>query len=190
MPEVASASGAGMAGGRQALLRQEANAIFPGGIAGPDAGAHGDGRPAPVLDAGKGARVRDMDGTWYVDYAGGNGSAILGHGHPDVLDAVREAAFAGLAPGGLLPLELELAHRLRAAVPVMELLRFAGTGAEAVAGAVRLARAATGRELVVRIAGGRRAAPKAWRQSPGRVSWVRVCRTRRVSPPGPRATRS
>lgn len=145
-----------MAGGRQALLRQEANAIFPGGIAGPDAGAHGDGRPAPVLDAGKGARVRDMDGTWYVDYAGGNGSAILGHGHPDVLDAVREAAFAGLAPGGLLPLELELAHRLRAAVPVMELLRFAGTGAEAVAGAVRLARAATGRELVVRIAGGRR----------------------------------
>jgi len=112
------------------------------------------GRPPLVLEAGAGARVRDADGRWYVDYIGAWGPAILGHGHPDVIEAVRTAALNGFALGATSPAEVVLGEAIREAVPSMEKLRFTSSGTEAAMSALRLARGATGRDLVVKFAGG------------------------------------
>src|SRR3972149_6728788 len=110
--------------------------------------------PPPVLEAGAGARVRDAGGRWYVDYIGAWGPAILGHGHPDVIEAVRTAALNGFALGATSPAEVVLGEAIREAVPSMEKLRFTSSGTEAAMSALRLARGATGRDLVVKFAGG------------------------------------
>ena len=118
------------------------------------------GRSAPwagaplVLDAGAGPRVRDADGRWYLDYIGSWGPAILGHAHPAVVEAVREAALDGFALGATGPREVELGERIRAAMPSLERMRFTSSGTEAVMSAIRLARGATGRDLVVKFGGG------------------------------------
>jgi glutamate-1-semialdehyde 2,1-aminomutase len=146
--------GPASAGGRQALMRQDAEDLFPGGVNSAVEAFRAVGRPPLILDAGKGARVRDADGNWYLDYIGGWGPAILGHGVPAVIDAIRAAARDGFALGATSPLEIELGKRIRVAMPSMERLRFTSSGAEAVRGAIRLARGATGRDLVVTFAGG------------------------------------
>ncbi len=107
-----------------------------------------------ILDCGRGPRVRDADGRWYLDYIGSWGPAILGHGEPTVVEAVREAALYGFALGATSPREIELGERIRDAMPSMERLRFVSSGTEAVMSALRLARGATGRDLVVKFAGG------------------------------------
>ncbi len=90
-----------------------------------------------------GARVRDADGSWYLDYIGSWGPAILGHGRPAVIEAVREAALNGFALGATGPLEVELGTRSAPRCP-----RWSGcasvVGTEAVMSAIRLARGATG----------------------------------------------
>jgi glutamate-1-semialdehyde 2,1-aminomutase len=107
-----------------------------------------------VLDRGEGARVRDADGRWYLDYIGSWGPAILGHGAPAIVEAVRAAALDGFALGATGPREIELGERVRAAMPSMERMRFVSSGTEAVMSALRLARGATGRDLIVKFAGG------------------------------------
>jgi glutamate-1-semialdehyde 2,1-aminomutase len=107
-----------------------------------------------VLADGDGARVRDADGRWYLDYIGGWGPAILGHRHPAVVEAIRRQATQGFALGLTGPLEIGLGERIRERIPSMERLRFTSSGTEAVMSAVRLARAATHRDLVVKFAGG------------------------------------
>ena len=107
-----------------------------------------------MLVSGAGPRVTDADGRSYIDYIGSWGPAILGHGHPRAVEAVRAAALDGFALGATGPLEIELGERIRARMPSMERLRFTSSGTEAVMSAVRLARAATGRELIVKFAGG------------------------------------
>ena len=140
--------------GRQAQLRERALGLFPGGVNSPVRAFRSVGRPPLVLDRGEGPRVRDADGRWYLDYIGSWGPAILGHAYPAVIGAVREAALDGFALGATGPLEVELGERVRAAVPSMERLRFVSSGTEAVMSAIRLARGATGRDLVVKFAGG------------------------------------
>jgi glutamate-1-semialdehyde 2,1-aminomutase len=142
------------AGGRQALLRQEAEALFPGGVNSPVRAFRSVGRPPLILEAGQGARVRDADGSWYLDYIGSWGPAILGHARAEVVEAVRAAALDGFAMGATSPREIELGSRIRAAMPSMERMRFTSSGTEAVMSAIRLARGATGRDLIVKFAGG------------------------------------
>ncbi len=139
---------------RQAELRQRAADIFPGGVNSPVRAFRAVGVEPLILVAGRGARVRDADGREYVDYIGGWGPEILGHAHPAVVDAVVRAARDGFALGATGPLEVELGERIRSRMPSLERLRFVSSGTEAVMSAVRLARAATGRDLVVKFAGG------------------------------------
>jgi glutamate-1-semialdehyde 2,1-aminomutase len=135
-------------------LRERAAGLFPGGVNSPVRAFRSVGRPPLVLDRGEGPRVRDADGTWYVDWIGAWGPAILGHAAPAVVDAVREAALDGFALGATGPREIELGERIRDAMPSMERLRFVSSGTEAVMSAIRLARGATGRDVIVKFAGG------------------------------------
>jgi glutamate-1-semialdehyde 2,1-aminomutase len=135
-------------------LRRRAADIFPGGVNSPVRAFRSVGAEPILLADGAGARVRDVEGRTYLDYVGGWGPAILGHGHPAVVEAIRAQAGRGFALGLTGPLEIELAKRIRRRMPSIEQLRFTSSGTEAVMSAVRLARAATGRELIVKFAGG------------------------------------
>ena len=139
---------------RQDALRERAAALFPGGVNSPVRAFRSVGRPPLILDRGEGPRVRDADGAWYIDWIGAWGPAILGHAAPAVVEAVIQAALDGFALGATGPREIELGERIRGAMPAMERLRFVSSGTEAVMSAIRLARGATGRDLVVKFAGG------------------------------------
>jgi glutamate-1-semialdehyde 2,1-aminomutase len=139
---------------RQADLRARAAGLFPGGVNSPVRAFRSVGRPPLILEAGEGARVRDADGRWYIDAIGAWGPAILGHRHPAVVEAVRTAALDGFALGATSPFEIELGERIRDAMPSIERLRFVSSGTEAVMSALRVARGATGRDLIVKFAGG------------------------------------
>src|SRR5215207_7480545 len=141
-------------GSRTASLVERAERLFPGGVNSPVRAFRAVGRPPLVLERGEGPYVWDADGRRYIDYVGAWGPAILGHAHPKVIDAIVEATANGLALGATNPLEIELGEAIRAAMPSIERLRFTSSGTEAVMSALRLARGATGRDLVVKFAGG------------------------------------
>ena len=138
---------------RSAELRSRAAGLFPGGVNSPVRAFRAVGRAPVILERGEGAHVWDVDGRSYLDYVGAWGPAILGHGHPAVVAAVTRAAASGLALGATHPLEIELGEAIRRAMPSVERLRLTSSGTEAVMSALRLARAATGRDLVVKFAG-------------------------------------
>ena len=140
-------------GSRSAALIERADAIFPGGVNSPVRAFRAVGRPPLVLERGEGPYVWDADGRRYIDYIGAWGPAILGHAHPAVVEAVAGAARNGFALGATNPLEIELGEAIRSAMPSMERLRFTSSGTEAVMSALRVARAATARDLVVKFAG-------------------------------------
>ncbi len=140
-------------GSRGAALVERAEALFPGGVNSPVRAFRTVGRPPLVLELGEGAYVWDADGRRFVDYIGAWGPAILGHAHPAVVEAVAGAARNGFALGATHPLEIELGEAIRRAMPSIERLRFTSSGTEAVMSALRVARAATGRDLVVKFAG-------------------------------------
>lgn len=138
---------------RQDELTDRAEELFPGGVNSPVRAFRAVGRPPVVLASGEGARVRDADGRPYLDYIGGWGPAILGHADPAVVRAVRDALDGGFALGASHPSEVELGALIRRAMPSVEMLRFTSSGTEAAMSAVRLARAATGRDLIVKFGG-------------------------------------
>jgi glutamate-1-semialdehyde 2,1-aminomutase len=138
---------------RTAGLIEQAERLFPGGVNSPVRAFRSVGRPPVILERGDGASVWDADGRRYVDYVGAWGPAILGHAHPSVMAAISGATRNGLALGATNPTEIQLGEAIRSAVPSMERLRFTASGTEAVMSALRLARAATGRDLVVKFAG-------------------------------------
>ena len=140
-------------GSRTASLVERAERLFPGGVNSPVRAFRSVGRPPLVLERGNGAYVWDADERRYIDYIGAWGPAILGHAHPRVIDAILRAASNGLALGATNPLEIELGEAIRAAMPSIERLRFTSSGTEAVMSALRVARAATGRDLVVKFSG-------------------------------------
>jgi glutamate-1-semialdehyde 2,1-aminomutase len=142
------------AAGRQDELRTRAESLFPGGVNSPVRAFRSVGRAPLILDRGQGARVRDADGRWYLDFIGSWGPGILGHAVPAVVEAVRGAALDGFALGATSPREVELGERIRTAMPSIERMRFVSSGTEAVMSAIRLARGATGRDLIVKFAGG------------------------------------
>jgi glutamate-1-semialdehyde 2,1-aminomutase len=140
-------------GSRTATIVERAERLFPGGVNSPVRAFRAVGRPPLVLERGDGPYVWDADGRRYVDYIGAWGPAILGHAHPSVVRSVVDAAANGFALGATHPLEVELGEAIRRAMPSIQRLRFTSSGTEAVMSALRVARAATGRDLVVKFAG-------------------------------------
>ena len=153
-PDGGQVGGSPTTGSRMADLRARAEELFPGGVNSPVRAFRSVGRAPLILDAGAGPRVRDADGRWYLDYIGSWGPAILGHAHPAVIEAVRQAALDGFALGATGPREVELGELIRAAMPSVERMRFTSSGTEAAMSAVRLARGATGRDLLAKFGGG------------------------------------
>ncbi|GIT81272.1 glutamate-1-semialdehyde 2,1-aminomutase [Leifsonia sp. LS1] len=136
-------------------LFERAKVTIPGG-AGSTARLPRNGwKPYPLFMAeGQGSRLRDVDGNEYIDYLLGLGPMILGHRHPQVTQAVTDAiAELGTCFGLPYELEIEAAEKVVAAVPGIDQVRFTNSGSEAVGTAVRLARATTGRRLIVRFEG-------------------------------------
>jgi glutamate-1-semialdehyde 2,1-aminomutase len=140
-------------GDRTASLVERAEGLFPGGVNSPVRAFRSVGRAPLVLERGAGPFVWDADGKRYLDYIGAWGPAILGHAHPKVIEAVAAATSNGLALGATNPSEIALGEAIRSAMPSLERLRFTSSGTEAVMSALRVARAATGRDLVVKFAG-------------------------------------
>jgi glutamate-1-semialdehyde 2,1-aminomutase len=106
-----------------------------------------------VIDRGEGAHTFDMDGKRYIDYQLGFGPIILGHGYKPVVDAVAEAAARGTVFAMTTAIEVQAAEAMRDAIPWLDTLRFTNTGTEATMHAIRLARAVTGRDLIVKFEG-------------------------------------
>ncbi len=127
--------------------------VIPGGVNSPVRafGAVG-GTPVFIAQA-KGSRLIDVDGNSYIDYVGSWGPMILGHAHPQVIEAVQQAAAEGLSFGTPTEREAELAELIIEAVPSVQKVRFVNSGTEATMSAIRLARGFTGREKVVKFAG-------------------------------------
>jgi glutamate-1-semialdehyde 2,1-aminomutase len=139
---------------RSTELMQRAGRLFPGGVNSPVRAFGAVGGTPRVIERALGARAWDVDGTELIDYVGSWGPMILGHAHPAVVAAVTEAAARGTSYGAPNPHEIELAELIVAAMPHLERLRFVSSGTEAAMSAIRLARAATGRDAIVKMAGG------------------------------------
>jgi glutamate-1-semialdehyde 2,1-aminomutase len=111
------------------------------------------GREPIFVERGEGCEIVDVDGNRYVDWVGSWGPLILGHAHPRVIAAVETAAVSGTSFGAATATEVELAEEVVARVPSAEMVRMTSSGTEAAMSAIRLARATTGREVVVKFAG-------------------------------------
>jgi glutamate-1-semialdehyde 2,1-aminomutase len=140
-------------GGSKAL-RRRAESLFPGGVNSPVRAYGAVGGEQPIIVRGSGATVWDADGRAYLDYVGAFGPLILGHAHPAVVDAVKRATEAGGPFGATTLGEVRLGELVREAMPAIERLRFVSSGTEAAMSAIRVARAATGRSLVLKFEGG------------------------------------
>ncbi len=139
--------------GRSRRLFERARRVIPGGVNSPvRAFASVGGTPRFVARA-RGAHLWDADGNEYIDYVGSWGPMILGHAHPAVLRAVRDALRDGTSFGAPTERETELAWRVVEAVPSIERVRFVSSGTEATMSALRLARAATGRARILKFEG-------------------------------------
>jgi glutamate-1-semialdehyde 2,1-aminomutase len=149
----APSTGAGTSGERSRVLMERARALLPGGVSSPVRAYHAVGGEPPVIASGAGAHITDVDGREYIDYVCSWGPLILGHAHPAVVEAVREAVGRGTSFGAPSEPEIALAERVVDAVPSVELVRFVNSGTEATMSAIRLARAATGRDLVLKFEG-------------------------------------
>ncbi|MBO0686891.1 MAG: aminotransferase class III-fold pyridoxal phosphate-dependent enzyme, partial [Candidatus Dormibacteraeota bacterium] len=130
----------------------EAQDLFPGGVNSPIRAYRAVGGNPPTLVRGEGAHVWDADGRRYVDWVSAYGPLIAGHAHPSVLAAVQQALAAGGPFGVTTQAEVRLAEMVRERMPSIERIRFCTSGTEAAMSAVRVARAATGRPLLVRFA--------------------------------------
>jgi len=131
-----------------------ATELFPGGVNSPVRAYRAVGGEPPVLVRGAGALVWDADGRDYIDYVGAYGPLILGHAHPAVVAAVQAASRAGGSFGVTHPDEVRLGELIRRRMPSIERLRFVNSGTEAAMSALRVARAATSRDLVLKFEGG------------------------------------
>ncbi|HWP29188.1 MAG TPA: glutamate-1-semialdehyde 2,1-aminomutase [Chloroflexota bacterium] len=136
-----------------AALFARAQQLLPGGVNSPVRAFRAVGGTPRFLVRGEGARVIDADGNTYIDYLGSWGPLILGHAPPAVVEAVSAAAREGTSFGAPHPREVELAELVVEAVPSVEMVRFVNSGTEATMSAIRLARAYTGRDMIVKFDG-------------------------------------
>lgn len=138
---------------RSRRLFKRAQTLFPGGVNSPVRAFGAVGGTPRVMVRGEGSRVYDADGNGYIDYVASWGPLILGHSHPAVIDAIERAAVDGTSFGAPNPHEIELAELVIEAMPSVESVRFVSSGTEACMSAIRLARAYTGRDIIVKFAG-------------------------------------
>ncbi|HEX4459475.1 MAG TPA: glutamate-1-semialdehyde 2,1-aminomutase [Polyangia bacterium] len=128
--------------------------VIPGGVNSPVRAFRGVGGDPVFFARGKGAYVWDVDGNEYVDYVGSWGPLIAGHAHPEILEAIAEAAANGTSFGAPTEREVQLAAELISAVPSMEMVRLCSSGTEATMAALRVARGFTKRDKIIKIDGG------------------------------------
>ena len=138
---------------RSAALYRRALEVIPGGVNSPVRAMRAIGRDPIFVDRGEGAELIDVDGNRYIDYVCSWGPLIHGHAHPQVLAAVSEAAAKGTSFGAPTAGEVELAVEVTRRMEGVDMLRMTSSGTEATMTAIRLARAATGREQVLKFAG-------------------------------------
>src|SRR5581483_11530331 len=138
---------------RSSELYQQALALLPGGVNSPVRAMRSIGRDPIFIASGHGSTITDVDGNDYIDYVCSWGPLILGHAPPDVVAAVTDAATRGTTYGAPTEAEVQLAEEVTRRVPSVEMVRMVSSGTEATMSALRLARAATGREPIVKFAG-------------------------------------
>ncbi len=134
-------------------LFAEAKRLIPGGVDSPVRAFRGVGGTPRFIVKGEGAAIWDADGNRYLDYVLSWGPLILGHAHPAVVEAIREAAGRGTSYGAPTALENDLARLVIETVPSVDMVRFVNSGTEATMSALRLARAYTGRDKIVKMTG-------------------------------------
>ena len=138
---------------RSRKLDERARRLLPGGVDSPVRAFRAVGGVPPVFVRGEGAYLDDEDGNRYLDMVLAYGPHILGHQHPAVVEALSRQLALGTAFGGTTALEVELADRVHNAMPAVEMVRFVNSGTEATMSALRLARACTGRDRIVKCSG-------------------------------------
>ena len=149
--EIPAVVGPGTGLSKSQALFERTSKVLAGGVGSAD---RAQVRPHPIfIDRGQGSRMWDVDGNEYIDYLLGYGPLILGHAHPRLTEAITRQAARGTMYGAAHRLEAETAELLSSHVPSMEVVRFGQSGTEVVQSALRLARAATGRQLIVKFEG-------------------------------------
>ncbi|HTQ57736.1 MAG TPA: glutamate-1-semialdehyde 2,1-aminomutase [Bryobacteraceae bacterium] len=138
---------------RSEALFQKAQQLIPGGVNSPVRAFRSVGGNPPFIARGEGSHLFDADGNEYIDYVGSWGPLLLGHRHPAIVSAVREALETGTSFGAPTEREVEMAEAIREAVPSMEMVRLVNSGTEATMSALRVARGFTGRDLIVKFEG-------------------------------------
>ncbi len=134
-------------------LFEQACAVIPGGVNSPVRAFAAVGGTPPFIDHAEGAYLVDVDGNRYIDYVGSWGPMICGHANPEIIAAVSAVVEKGLSFGAPCALEVELAQRICAIMPNIDLLRMTCSGTEATMSAIRLARGFTGRDKIVKFEG-------------------------------------
>ena len=138
---------------RSQALFEKAKGVIPGGVNSPVRAFRAVGSTPRFIDHGKGAVITDIDGNDYIDFVGSFGPLILGHARPEVVQAVTEAAARGTTYGAPCEAEVALAEMITDAIPSMERVRMVNSGTEATMSAIRLARAYTGRDKIIKFEG-------------------------------------
>jgi len=138
---------------RSSQLFRKAKTLMPGGVNSPVRAFRSVGGEPLFIERAAGSRICDADGNEYIDYVGSWGPMIVGHCHPKVVEAVSSAMEKGSSFGAPTELEIRLAEMVVDAVPSMEMVRMVSSGTEATMSAIRLARAYTGRDAVIKFAG-------------------------------------
>ena len=138
---------------RSTELYDRARRLLPGGVNSPVRAMRSIGRDPIFIATGRGATIVDVDGNEYIDYVSSWGPLILGHAHPAVVEAITRAAHGGTTFGAPTEAEVALAEEVTSRMPSVEMLRMTSSGTEATMSALRLARAVTGREKVLKFAG-------------------------------------
>jgi glutamate-1-semialdehyde 2,1-aminomutase len=138
---------------RNEILFDKSQKVIPGGVNSPVRAFRSVGGTPLFFGRGDGACVWDADGRRYIDYVGSWGPLVLGHAHPQVVEAVREAASRGLSFGAPTEAELEMAELITRLLPSMQQVRLVNSGTEATMSAIRLARGFTGRAKIVKFEG-------------------------------------
>ena len=140
-------------GQKSEILFKRAQEVIPGGVNSPVRAFRAVGRAPLFIREASGATITDVDDNSYIDYVGSWGPMILGHAHPVVIEAIREAAGRGTSYGAPTELEVALAGEIISAFPSIERVRLTSSGTEAAMSAIRLARGFTGRDRIVKFEG-------------------------------------
>jgi len=142
-----------VSGTTNAALFERATKVIPGGVDSPVRAFKAVGGTPKFIARAEGAYVFDEEGKQHLDFMGSWGPLILGHAHPEVVEAIQQAAARGTTYGTPCKAEIDLAERVVSSYPGLEQVRFVSSGTEATMSAIRLARGATGRDLVVKFSG-------------------------------------